>query len=86
MTQGSPSGFIVEDSDIERTFRRRLMTTILRETGLVEIIVEVEQPESVAAPNRSISYYTRPNLEGATYGIVRPLITANNFELKLNFI
>ena len=86
MTQGSPSGLIVEDSDIELTFRRRLRIAFLRQAGLVEIIIEVEQPESMAAPQRSILDYTGSNLVGATYGIVQHLIATNNFELKPNFI
>ena len=48
--------------------------------------IKVEQQESMAVPQQSISDYARPNMEGATSSIVWPPIAVNKFELKLNFI
>ena len=58
----------------------------LKETGEVEVSVVVEQSETMAAPWRCILDYARPNLDGATSSIIRPLIAGNNFELNPNFI
>ena len=70
---------VEEDSDIECTFRRRLRTAILSETGSVEVNVKVEQTEPMVAPQWSLSDYARLNVEGATSSIVRHPIAANSF-------
>ena len=72
--------------NIERTFRQRLRTTILRKTGSVEVSVRAEQVELMVVPQRSISDYAILIMEGATSSTVRLLILATNFKLKLNFI
>ena len=46
----------------------------------MEVIVEVEQNDPMAIPQRSISDYARPNMGGAASSIIRRPIAANNFE------
>ena len=86
MTRGNPSLLVETDSHIEHALQRRLRNAVLRETRSVEVSAEIEQTEPIVAPERSVSDYVRPNLEGATSSIVRHPITVNNFELKPNFI
>lgn len=87
MTSGSTSTTSINpDPEVKRTFRR-LCQINLNETGSVEIRVEVDQHIEMAGNHpQSISDFTRPNLEGVSSSIVRPLVAANNFELKQNFI
>ena len=59
---------------------------MLRKTASVEVSVKVEQTELMAAPQRSISKYARPNMAGATSSIAQPPIASNNFGLSPNFI
>ena len=58
----------------------------MREIGLVEINAKVVQTDLMAAPQRSILDFARPNREGAAPNIVHPPIATNNFEIKPNFI
>ena len=74
MIKVNPSILLEEDSNIDRTIHHRLRTASLRGTGAIEVNVEVEQLEPMAASQRSISDCGRPNMEGATFSIVRSLI------------
>lgn len=86
MTWGNSTQLIGKDSNIDHTFRWRLWDAVLRDTRLVQVSVEVEQRESMAAPPRNISDYVKHNLDDAISNIVWPPIASKKFKLKSNFI
>ena len=46
----------------------------------------MEQQLVMGEPERTMFDYARPNLIGAESSIVRPAVSANNFEIKTNII
>jgi len=87
MTRGNPSIIVEGDPDIgRRTCRRRNepMEDIANQAE-----VKTEGSEAMTEQNeqqRMLSDFARPAIMGSQSSIVRPPITALNFELKPSFI
>ncbi|KAA3488572.1 RING-H2 finger protein ATL63 [Gossypium australe] len=99
MTRRNPKGPLAYDSDIEATTRRNRRE--IRQTinyteeeredksNPTEGMDENNPPPQDVGENnapRTMYDYAKPHLIGAESSIVRPAITANNFELKPNTI
>ncbi|KAK8924214.1 hypothetical protein KSP39_PZI019126 [Platanthera zijinensis] len=96
MTRGTPSDLTLGlDPEIERTFHRRLrslnqeLVLNLEEsvgTAHVHEMAAEQQQMPEVVPQRTMSYYARPNLDDTGSSIVRPPIANNNFEIKSSII
>ena len=87
MTRWNPSILIEGDPELERTLRRKGKEPVQEQPNPADL--EVEGSENMACQNeqqRTLSDYARPSVLGTQSGIVRPLISAQNFELKPAFI
>lgn len=93
MTQGNNSGLLEENPEIERYLYQRQQTHEVHQeptqTALFEQEVNIEIETQTAKQNkqqRTLFDYTRLGVLGTQSSIVRPVVQAKNFELKLQLV
>ena len=52
----------------------------------LELEFEVDQVDNMEKPQRTMFKYARLSLIGIESSIVRPIVTANHFEIKMSII
>ena len=86
MIRSNPFGLLAEDPEIEWTALRNLSVRIRQKVAELGVKLDNVQFENMVEPQKMMSEYAKPSLIRAESSIVRLIVMANNFEIKLNII